>query len=103
MTLAFRSNMANTSAIISTVRLVLATTVHGMISNDFGIQVKHGEYVGHNLDGQIGSGGSKIKLTNVNGAIRITHAQDGGAVSPGVSVATTEIVSGEAISEEVAR
>lgn len=83
--------------------LVRATTVHGMISNDFGIQVKHGEYVGHNLDGQIGSGGSKIKLTNVNGAIRITHAQDGRAVSPGVSVATTERVSGEAISEEVAR
>ena len=83
--------------------IVRASTVHGMISNDFGIQVKHGEYVGHNLDGQIGSGGPKVKLTNVNGGIRITHAQDGRAVSPGVSVATVEKVNGEAIAEEVAR
>lgn len=82
---------------------VRASTVHGMISNDFGIQVKHGEYVGHNLEGQIGSGGPKIKLTNVNGGIRITHAQDGRAVSPGVSVATVEKVSGQAMAEEVAR
>lgn len=82
---------------------VRASTVHGMISNDFGIQVKHGEYVGHNLDGQIGSGGPKVKLTNVNGGIRITHAQDGRTVSPGVSVATGEKVNGEAIAEEVAR
>ena len=82
---------------------VRASTVHGMISNDFGIQVKHGEYVGHNLDGQIGSGGPKVKLTNVNGGIRIVHAQDGRAVSPGVSVAVAEKISGEAIAEEVAR
>jgi len=83
--------------------VVRASTVHGMISNDFGIQVKHGEYVGHNLDGQIGSGGPKIKLTNVNGGIRITHAQDGRAVSPGVTVATVEKMSGDAIAEEVAK
>src|SRR6476660_1117955 len=73
---------------------VRASTVHGMISNDFGIQVKHGEYVGHSLEGQIGSGGPKVKLTNVNGGIRITHAQDGRAVSPAVSVATAEKISG---------
>ena len=82
---------------------VHASTVHGMISNDFGIQVKHGEYVGHNLEGQIGSGGPKIKLMNVNGGIHITHAQDGRAVSPAVSVATVEKVSSEAIAQEVAR
>ena len=82
---------------------VRASTVHGTISNDFGIQVKNGEYVGHNLEGQIGAGGPKVKLTNVNGGIRITHAQDGRAVSPGVSVATVEKINGEAIAEEVAR
>jgi DUF4097 and DUF4098 domain-containing protein YvlB len=83
--------------------MVRASTVHGMISNDFGIQVKHGEYVGHNLDGQIGSGGPKVKLQNVNGGIRITHAQDGRAVSPGVSVVTIDKISGDAIGDEVAR
>jgi len=83
--------------------MVRASTVHGSISNDFGIQVKNGEYVGHSLDGQIGSGGAKVKLQNVNGAIRITHAQDGRTVSPGVSVVTIDKLSGDAIVDEVAR
>lgn len=82
---------------------VRAGTVHGSITNDFGIQVKHGEYVGHNLDGQIGTGGPRIKLGNVNGAIRITHAQDGRPLSPGRSVATVEKRRDEAMSEDVAR
>jgi DUF4097 and DUF4098 domain-containing protein YvlB len=66
---------------------VRAGTVHGGISNDFGLQVKHGEYVGHNLDGQIGTGGPRIKLGNVNGAIIINHAQDGRTLSPATSLA----------------
>lgn len=82
---------------------IRAGTVHGTISNDFGIQVKHGEYVGHNLEGQIGNGGPRIKLGNVNGGIRITHAQDGRAVSPGVSVATVEKIDGEPNSDQVRR
>jgi DUF4097 and DUF4098 domain-containing protein YvlB len=65
---------------------VRAGTVHGGISNDFGLVVKHGEYVGHSLDGQIGTGGPKIKLANVNGGITITHSQDGRTVSPAVSL-----------------
>ena len=65
---------------------VRANTVHGGISSDFGLQVKHGEYVGHSLDGQIGTGGPRIKLDNVNGAIKITHAQDGLPLSPAASL-----------------
>ena len=65
---------------------VRATTVHGGISTDFGLTVKHGEYVGHSMDGQIGTGGPKIKLSNVNGPIRITHSQDGSPVSPAASL-----------------
>ena len=42
----------------------------------------HGEYVGHELYGQIGTGGPTIKLGNVNGRIMIRHAQDGRALSP---------------------
>ena len=64
---------------------VRASTVHGAISNDFGLSVRHGEYVGHNLDGQIGNGGARIKLANVNGPIKINHAQDGRALSPATS------------------
>jgi DUF4097 and DUF4098 domain-containing protein YvlB len=66
---------------------IKAGTVHGDISSDFiGLKVKHGEYVGHSLDGQIGSGGPKIKLGNVNGGIRVMHAQDGLPMSPAVSL-----------------
>lgn len=83
--------------------MIHANTVHGAITNDFGIQVKHGEYVGHNLDGQIGSGGPKIKLENVNGAIRISHAQDGRAVSPASSVASNEAVMSDDINRSVER
>lgn len=65
---------------------IRAGTVHGGISNSFGLKVKHGEYVGHSLDGQIGNGGPKIKLGNVNGGITISNAQDGLPLSPGASL-----------------
>jgi DUF4097 and DUF4098 domain-containing protein YvlB len=61
---------------------VRASTVHGGIMNDFGLHVRHGEYVGHDLSGQIGTGGPRIRLGNVNGSIRITHQQTGRRVSP---------------------
>ncbi len=78
---------------------IRAGTVHGGISNDFGLQVRHGEYVGHNLDGQIGTGGPRIKLGNVNGSIRITNAQDGRTISPATSI----VIDKEKIKEEARR
>lgn len=65
---------------------IRANTVHGGITTDFGLKVKHGEYVGHSMEGQIGSGGPRIKLDNVNGGIKVTHAQDGLPLSPAVSL-----------------
>jgi hypothetical protein len=50
---------------------VKASTVHGAITNDFGIKVEDGQYVGHSMNGQIGSGGASIRLTNVNGSIAV--------------------------------
>jgi DUF4097 and DUF4098 domain-containing protein YvlB len=82
---------------------VRAGTVHGSISNDFGIQVKHGEYVGHNLEGQIGAGGPRIKLGNVNGGIRISRAQDGRALSPATSIAGNEKTRDDMMEEDIER
>lgn len=62
--------------------VVRANTVHGGISNDFGLMVAHGDYVGHELHGQIGTGGPRIRLENVNGGIEIKRAQDGRPLSP---------------------
>jgi DUF4097 and DUF4098 domain-containing protein YvlB len=50
---------------------VRASTLHGGISNDFGLNVEDGQFVGHSLNGQIGSGGARIRLTNVNGSIAV--------------------------------
>jgi DUF4097 and DUF4098 domain-containing protein YvlB len=82
---------------------VRAGTVHGSISNDFGIQVKHGEYVGHNLEGQIGAGGPRIKLGNVNGGIRISRAQDGRLLSPVTSIASAEKTRDEMMDDDIER
>jgi DUF4097 and DUF4098 domain-containing protein YvlB len=65
---------------------IRADTVHGGISSDFALKVKNGEYVGHSMDGQIGTGGPRIKLGNVNGAIKVNHAQDGLPLSPAASL-----------------
>ena len=82
---------------------IRAGTVHGGISNDYGIQVKHGEYVGHNLEGQIGTGGPRIKLGNVNGGIRISRAQDGRPLSPATSIARVEKTRDEMMEEDIER
>lgn len=63
-----------------------ASTVHGGITNDFGLPVQHGEYVGHDLYGQLGSGGPRIRLGNVNGSVTIKHAADGRPLSPATSL-----------------
>ena len=61
---------------------VEASTVSGGIDNDFGLHVNNHRFVGHDLRGELGSGGTHIKLENVNGRIAIHHAQDGRALSP---------------------
>lgn len=59
-----------------------ASTVSGGINNDFGLHVNHHQFVGHDLRGELGTGGTHIQLENVNGRIEIHHAQDGRAMSP---------------------
>jgi len=61
---------------------VEASTVSGGINNDLGLHVNHHRVVGHDLRGELGNGGTHIRLQNVNGRIEIHHAQDGRALSP---------------------
>ena len=61
---------------------VEANTVSGRIDNDFGLHVNRHNFVGHDLRGELGSGGTRIRLQNVNGKVEIHHAQDGRAMSP---------------------
>src|SRR5579885_2226291 len=59
-----------------------ATTVHGGIENDFGLHSNDHRFIGHDLQGELGGGGTEIRLRNVNGRIEIHHAADGKALSP---------------------
>lgn len=63
-----------------------ASTVHGGISNDFGLPVRRGEYVGSDLAGVVGRGGARIKLSNVNGSISIKRTGEGRAANPAQSL-----------------
>ncbi|HVF44650.1 MAG TPA: DUF4097 family beta strand repeat-containing protein [Pyrinomonadaceae bacterium] len=56
---------------------VRADTVHGSITNDFNLPVRVGEYVGRELAGRLGQGGTRVSLNNVNGSIQIKRAADG--------------------------
>jgi DUF4097 and DUF4098 domain-containing protein YvlB len=59
-----------------------ASTVSGNISDDFGLPVTRHQFVGRSLHGQLGGGGTLVKLSNVNGEIEIRHANDNRALSP---------------------
>jgi DUF4097 and DUF4098 domain-containing protein YvlB len=59
-----------------------ASTISGGIENDFGLHVNDHRIIGHDLRGELGNGGSHIRLGDVNGRIEIRHADDGRALSP---------------------
>lgn len=62
-----------------------ASTVNGGIDTDFGLRVHHGKYVGHDVKGRLGNGGTRIELENVNGHIDVRHANDNKPLSPATS------------------
>jgi hypothetical protein len=58
-----------------------ASTVSGGITDEFGFPVHNRRFIGHDLRGQLGGGGTRIRVSNVNGRIEIRHANDGHALS----------------------
>jgi hypothetical protein len=65
---------------------VKADTLNGSITNDFGLPVRKGEYVGRDLHGRIGTGDVKISLNSVNGGLSITRKNDGRTVNPATNL-----------------
>lgn len=65
---------------------VKADTVNGSISNDFGLPVRKGQYVGRDLYGKIGSGEVQIRLNSVNGGLNIKRKDDGKSVNPSTNL-----------------
>jgi DUF4097 and DUF4098 domain-containing protein YvlB len=48
-----------------------AQTVNGRISNEFGLDVHKGKYVGSDMRGEVGSGRIRVELETVNGGIEL--------------------------------
>ncbi len=65
---------------------VKADTLNGNITNDFGLPIRKGEYVGRDLYGRIGSGDVQIKLDSVNGQLNIAKKNDGRTTSPATNL-----------------
>ncbi|MDQ3373824.1 MAG: DUF4097 family beta strand repeat-containing protein [Acidobacteriota bacterium] len=65
---------------------VKADTVNGNISNDFGLPVRKGEYVGRDMYGKIGSGDVQIRLNSVNGALSVRRKNDGKNLNPATNL-----------------
>lgn len=65
---------------------VKADTLNGSITNDFGLPVRKGEYVGRDLHGRIGGGDVQIRLESVNGGLSIARKNDGKTASPATNL-----------------
>lgn len=63
-----------------------ADSLNGNISNDFGLPVRKGKYVGRDLYGKLGSGEVPIKMESVNGGLNISRKNDGKNLSPAVNL-----------------
>ena len=63
-----------------------AESLNGNITNDFGLPVRKGKYVGRDLKGRLGSGDVEIKLESVNGGLTVKHRNDGRPLSPATNL-----------------
>lgn len=63
-----------------------ADSVNGNITNDFGLPVRKGQYVGRDLYGKVGSGDVQIRLNSVNGGLSIKRKADGKNVNPATNL-----------------
>lgn len=61
---------------------VKAETTNGNITNDFGLPVRRGRFVGSSLYGRIGSGTVRVNLESVNGELGLRRKQDGKNLNP---------------------
>ena len=85
----------NLSTVNGTVSLIVpsdvnatlkADSLNGNITNDFGLPVRKGQYVGRDLYGRVGTGEAQIKLSSVNGRLSIGRKSDGRSPNPATNL-----------------
>ena len=83
---------------------VKADTLNGSITNEFGLPVRKGKYVGRDLHGRIGTGEVQIKLSAVNGGLFIVRKKDGKSSNPVTNLLkATDTEDGEEETDEVSK
>lgn len=65
---------------------IKADSLNGNITNDFGLPVRKGQYVGRDMYGRVGSGEGQIKLSSVNGGLSVSRKNDGRSPSPSTNL-----------------
>jgi hypothetical protein len=65
---------------------IKAHSLNGNITNDFGLPVLKGQYVGRDLFGRVGTGETQIKLNSVNGKLSIGRKNDGRTSNPATNL-----------------
>ncbi|MBC7898786.1 MAG: DUF4097 family beta strand repeat protein [Saprospiraceae bacterium] len=65
---------------------IKADSLNGSITNDFGLPVRKGQYVGRDMYGRVGSGEVQIKLDSVNGGLSVNRKNDGKSANPAVNL-----------------
>lgn len=63
-----------------------ADSVNGTITNEFGLSVRKGKFVGRDMRGRLGSGDARVKLSSVNGPLSINRKKDGKQQFPAVDL-----------------
>jgi DUF4097 and DUF4098 domain-containing protein YvlB len=82
---------------------IRADSLNGNITNDFGLTVRKGEFVGRDLYGRLGSGDVQIKLNTVNGGLSIGRKKDGKTPSPATDLLQERSSTSVRTSEAAAR
>ncbi len=72
-----------------------AESLNGNITNDFGLPMQKGKYVGRNLYGKVGTGDVHIKLNSVNGPLAINRKNDGKSLNPATNLLPQKDKDGE--------
>ncbi|MBK9154263.1 MAG: DUF4097 family beta strand repeat protein [Chloracidobacterium sp.] len=61
---------------------IKADSLNGNITNDFGLSVRKGRFVGRDMHGRVGTGDVQIRLGSVNGPLSVLRKNDGRPVNP---------------------
>lgn len=77
-------------------------SLNGTITNDFGLPVRKGKWVGRDLFGKIGTGETPIELSSVNGGLTIKRKADGRNMNP-VTDMLPQLAGGDFDGEDMSR